>query len=771
MIKRKEKMSYKGTVFLSLMCLIGIFVAIFCWYSYYNYQEECYENAEREAQYTASRLVEQIDERMSNLQQYYASAMLEDNIRWMMENEVKYSDYSHYSDAAETMASKKIFWDYVNGYALINFQTDLVLSNKGMYPLKEAVNREELYRIYEENTENISRTFWLYREGENIFYKNPSDVNPDYYYTIELEGLNLIMQLSIGTLKSNGMLVVNINMSNWAKWIEQWLDDYEDVIVYDASGNIIYSTNPMLTAKCKDMTLEEILTNEKGVKVNGDTYMPGSASSDILGWHYCTFYNMDEGQKIAISLSEVVVILMLIFLVLCLYVIFHIIYRPINQLVRDLSEEKVEGNELDYLAHRFSNLKDDKQSLEQVVVQQQDKLQELFELRLIRGEVRSDEEMEEYMHSLHLKQYRYFATAVMVLNLRDEQEAHSNINEDAICLKLVEALTDEIKQYTWMPLVYNACTLFCIFGNDDESELLKQITAFYGEMQLYSESTCGYRILMGISATHTEYYHMRLAYRESVNALTMQKVAEEASDFGENAEGMVDMTDCHFFLSNTSLNGGAYNNSFEKDIRAAIKALDKEQCYKVVDEFYVYFSQCENHDEALVYILRFVNTILLTAMDARVDLNALYPDGLKKLYTEIMEAIEPARIRRYIKRMLIDEIIQERNRLLENSSYSIMEEIERKIAESKGNITLAECAEALGVHTTYIWKVLKMEKGKLFSDYLEEYKLNEAKRLLLQTNLSVAEIAAELNYTNAQNFIRFFSKGTGVTPGKFRKLY
>ena len=108
---------------------------------------------------------------------------------------------------------------------------------------------------------------------------------------------------------------------------------------------------------------------------------------------------------------------------------------------------------------------------------------------------------------------------------------------------------------------------------------------------------------------------------------------------------------------------------------------------------------------------------------------------------------------------------------MEGTSYSMMEEIQKKLEESKGNITLTECADALGVHPTYIWKILKMEKGKSFMDYLEEYKINEAKRLLLQTDKTVAEIAQELNYTNAQNFIRFFSKSTGVTPGKFRKLY
>ena len=119
---------------------------------------------------------------------------------------------------------------------------------------------------------------------------------------------------------------------------------------------------------------------------------------------------------------------------------------------------------------------------------------------------------------------------------------------------------------------------------------------------------------------------------------------------------------------------------------------------------------------------------------------------------------------------MIDPILEIRGELLNQKSYAMLEDIEKMIAERKGDISLTECAEALQVHPTYIWKILKMDKGRSFSDYLEEYKLEEAKRLLLNTTMSVAEIASELNYTNAQNFIRFFSKSMGVTPGKFRKL-
>jgi AraC-like DNA-binding protein len=162
--------------------------------------------------------------------------------------------------------------------------------------------------------------------------------------------------------------------------------------------------------------------------------------------------------------------------------------------------------------------------------------------------------------------------------------------------------------------------------------------------------------------------------------------------------------------------------------------------------------------------------ILLTAVNTHVDLEKVYPEGLNRLYRELVQLNEHGRVRRYLKSKLVDPILIERKRLLEDNSHMIMLQIEKMIAESNGNISVTECADAVGVSTSYIWKVLKMESGKSFIDYQDEYKLAEAKRLLLETDLSVVEIATRLNYTNAQNFIRFFSKKTGITPGKFRKL-
>ncbi len=46
-----------------------------------------------------------------------------------------------------------------------------------------------------------------------------------------------------------------------------------------------------------------------------------------------------------------------------------------------------------------------------------------------------------------------------------------------------------------------------------------------------------------------------------------------------------------------------------------------------------------------------------------------------------------------------------------------------------------------------------------------------AKRMLVETDISVAEIAERLSYSNAQNFIRLFKKHMDITPGQYRKQY
>lgn len=769
LLRTKKKATYKVTIFRYIFLFTALLLLAFGGYTFYDYQGERRENAEKEAQNTANRIVSQNDERLQNLRQYYVTMAGNDSIEWLLENDIQYSQYSNYRSAYEDMGSLGIFGDYIKSFTFANFKTGWVLNNKGMFPLEEAYNEDMLRAIYEQKTDMSVKSYWSMDEGIEM----DNSVDRKYRVTIETNGLNFIMHLPFSSYNTYAVFIANIDMDTWKGWMKEWLAEYEEVVVLGQDGELIYATDDRLAAECAEMQRKQDST---GIfNSEGKAYAIAGAQSDVLGWEYYVVYDVAGGQA-DINLPVTMIVLLLVLVIICFVLVSNLIYMPINTLVKNVSEaegkHRIEGNELEYLAGSYRNLKQDKQALEGLLYQQQDKLQELFELRLIHGEVEA-EEWDEYLEGFKLSTRKYFATVVAILNLRDE-EVQSMVNEDAICLKILQEMPQSLKGKAWMPPIYNASAIFAIFAEDDENALLDKVREFYDELQAYAKSVCDYHIIMGVSATHTNYHHIRAAYQESIHALSINNEMIILPQEQEDKDALMAQKaqDCRFYLASTTVLGNDYNQHYEEEIQAAVKAVDKKQCYEITDAFSRYLSQSQAGSEAqLVYILRFVNTILLTAVEAEIDLSELYPDGMKKMYRELLEVTEHDRVRRYIKWKFIDPVIKKRTEYLESHSYSIIEEIEKLIAERHGNLSLTECADILDVHQTYIWKVLKMERGKSFSDYIEEYKLSEAKRLLLESDMTVAEIAEQLGYTNAQNFIRFFSKSTGVTPGKFRKLY
>ena len=104
-----------------------------------------------------------------------------------------------------------------------------------------------------------------------------------------------------------------------------------------------------------------------------------------------------------------------------------------------------------------------------------------------------------------------------------------------------------------------------------------------------------------------------------------------------------------------------------------------------------------------------------------------------------------------------------------DTSSELVKNVIALIKQTGGDLTLNECAEQLNYHPSYIWKVLKAERDTNFTDLVNTQKLEMAKEMLLTTDMTVAQVAETLHYSNVQNFIRFFSREVGMPPGKYKK--
>lgn len=84
------------------------------------------------------------------------------------------------------------------------------------------------------------------------------------------------------------------------------------------------------------------------------------------------------------------------------------------------------------------------------------------------------------------------------------------------------------------------------------------------------------------------------------------------------------------------------------------------------------------------------------------------------------------------------------------------------------NLSLSDYANMIGVTANHLTQTVKLLTGKTSSQIVKAKQLLEIKRLLVHTNLSVSEIANQLNFEDQSYFTKFFKRETGLTPLQYR---
>jgi two-component system response regulator YesN len=103
-------------------------------------------------------------------------------------------------------------------------------------------------------------------------------------------------------------------------------------------------------------------------------------------------------------------------------------------------------------------------------------------------------------------------------------------------------------------------------------------------------------------------------------------------------------------------------------------------------------------------------------------------------------------------------------------SQSMIEKIKQFIHTNySNNITRTEVAAYVYLTPEYLAKLFKKETGINIKDYINQYRLEEAKMMLAQSDKKISDIAIEVGFDNFSYFTTLFKKNTGMAPNDYRK--
>lgn len=113
-------------------------------------------------------------------------------------------------------------------------------------------------------------------------------------------------------------------------------------------------------------------------------------------------------------------------------------------------------------------------------------------------------------------------------------------------------------------------------------------------------------------------------------------------------------------------------------------------------------------------------------------------------------------------------------RMVTNKPYSreILEQLSMVFQYVEKNYThpikLSDAAKILGFTPSYFTKFFKKHTGKTFVTFLNEYRIDKAKWILLNEDDPVTEIAGKVGFGSTKTFYRLFKESIGIAPLQYK---
>lgn len=448
-------------------------------------------------------------------------------------------------------------------------------------------------------------------------------------------------------------------------------------------------------------------------------------------------------------------------------------YHPLKNLVQSLASSvnvRQESNEYRFLENVLNHALQEKNRLSRTVERQNEMLRSNFLARLVKGRIEQHEPLEESfaIHRIHWLSDRF---AVMLFYIEDDSGLFRGAQHDSgknwkLVHLIIQNVVEELAGRKHRGYVAEADEmLFCLFnvnGDADEKEAYQDLAAVAHEAHQFIQNRFRIELTVSVSNIHRTFRGLPNAYQEAMQAMEYKILnANPAVILYEN-------------IRSHHAHNGMYPYTLEKEQQLInyIKTGAAMEAERTVDEIMAgVFGRESPVSVDMVRCLMFdmTSTMMKASMEISSGQEGLYAENLKSIQSLFQcQSIADMRQQLSVFLQTVCRYVEERKN---SHNVALRDQVLKLIDEHyrDGNLSLATLAEMCSVNPSYLSRFFKEQVGMTISDYINKYRIEKAKELLVREGTRQKLIAEQVGFCSITTFIRTFKKLEGVTPGMYRE--
>lgn len=691
-------------------------------------------------------------------------------VRNTLEQKIQTIEY-----AFHTYSTTKSFTDVINSPLTgQEFQTYRDLNSQLSYIATMGLNGVQYSLISLEQNWSISNgsvSRLTEQERKDIYTSFIDQQNQGLFWMKTDTGIRFVQTLPVYSKKKMAVAFSDISLMTLNNALQT--KPGTPVYIMNKQGDLLYTSasgEEALTerqiAQIIKQAANKPLTGQITIEgENGDSFIAIYARSSYNNWSYVTLLDKGEVSE-ALTTARFGLIIMAIVIMLLIVVVayFLSIYltKPFRKIQKKLSKnsQSMLQDEVDWIIHSIDNIVSEKENLEHLIELEKPKLETQFVLNLLHNRL-NEEEIDRSIGRFDYSIHENTGFVAMLIQL-DSYGDRPPSDKDVLLLALNNRVRDIIPQSDrLLPIVLNDQTQATVlhFEKGDWQHFQSQIMQYAKIIIKSTRESLKFSVSIGISRPYNDLMKSKEACDMSLEALHHRlNLGKESIIYFDDISSK--STDPMPFF---------YPTELEVHLFDAIRLGDEQEVSRYLYPLLAEMMKLSKNPMHLeVTLIRFVNNLI--QLEQSIGAQILLAQSNASMYHRLLDTRNPEEI----ERILVQELIQPMLQSMKVKSNQQISSIADKVAiivrsEYDQKLTLESISARLHYSPNYLSSIFKKEYDITFNEYLTNYRLEIAKKWLVDTDLSIKDIAERLQYQNPQNFIRYFRKKEQITPGEYRK--